>query len=87
MALRIAKEAGVPVQEFEVRNDMPCGSTIGPLVSVIGLRTVDLGCAQLSMHSIRECVELERVVLTMQDGRRGGRLAHDPSVRRVLPTL
>ncbi|KAI0049635.1 peptidase M18, aminopeptidase I [Auriscalpium vulgare] len=42
------------VQEFEVRNDMACGSTVGPFLSKLGLRTVDVGNAMLSMHSIRE---------------------------------
>ena len=32
----------------------PCGSTVGPMLSKIGIRTVDVGCAILSMHSIRE---------------------------------
>jgi len=45
---------GGAVQEFETRNDMPCGSTVGPMLSKLGMRTVDVGVAQLSMHSIRE---------------------------------
>ncbi|KAG9026967.1 hypothetical protein FS842_004966, partial [Serendipita sp. 407] len=49
----VAKRNG-SVQEFEVRNDMTCGSTVGPLLSKLGVRTVDVGLAQLSMHSIRE---------------------------------
>mmetsp|Transcript_32961 Transcript_32961/g.87444 ORF Transcript_32961/g.87444 Transcript_32961/m.87444 type:complete len:281 (+) Transcript_32961:620-1462(+) len=59
MVRELARRSAVPVlmQEFCVRNDCPCGSTIGPMVSALtGIRTVDLGIASLSMHSIRETV-------------------------------
>ncbi|KAF8076281.1 aspartyl aminopeptidase [Lyophyllum atratum] len=51
---QLVERKGGKVQEFEVRNDMACGSTVGPMLSKIGIRTVDVGNAMLSMHSIRE---------------------------------
>jgi aspartyl aminopeptidase len=51
----LCEQAGVPVQEFVVRNNMGCGSTIGPLTAAkIGVDTVDVGVPSLAMHSIRE---------------------------------
>ncbi len=50
-----AEEAEVEVQHFVSRNDMPCGSTIGPITaSGLGVHSVDVGNPMLSMHSIRE---------------------------------
>lgn len=51
----LARQNKLPIQEFCVRNDCPCGSTIGPIISTrTGVRTVDAGMPQLSMHSCRE---------------------------------
>jgi len=51
---KLIEPHGGSVQEYEVRNDMACGSTVGPFLSKLGLRTIDVGGAMLSMHSIRE---------------------------------
>ncbi|MBK8229699.1 MAG: M18 family aminopeptidase [Candidatus Eisenbacteria bacterium] len=52
---RLAQSVEVPVQRFAIRADLPCGSTIGPLVATrLGLKTVDVGNPMLSMHSCRE---------------------------------
>ncbi|MBN3455091.1 MULTISPECIES: M18 family aminopeptidase [Mycolicibacterium] len=48
-------QAGVPLQRYEHRADLPCGSTIGPMTSArTGIPTVDVGAPQLAMHSARE---------------------------------
>jgi aspartyl aminopeptidase len=50
-----AKEKQLSLQRFVSRNDIPCGTTIGPLhASLAGMPTVDVGCGQLSMHACRE---------------------------------
>ncbi|MCB1844466.1 MAG: M18 family aminopeptidase [Halioglobus sp.] len=47
--------AGVAVQSFVVRNDMACGSTIGPITAgATGIRTLDVGVPTFAMHSVRE---------------------------------
>jgi aspartyl aminopeptidase len=53
--MHICKEAEISPQEFVMRSDMPCGSTIGPITAArLGVKTIDIGAPSLGMHSIRE---------------------------------
>jgi len=61
----LARRNGIPIQEFVVRNDSLCGSTIGPMLSARGFRTVDIGAPQLSMHSAREMMGTDDVAHTL----------------------
>ena len=51
----LCQRAGVAHQVFASRNDLRCGSTIGPISAArVGIPTVDVGNPMLSMHSCRE---------------------------------
>lgn len=51
----ICEGAGVPVQHFANRSDLPGGSTLGNLSNTqVSMSSVDIGLAQLAMHSLYE---------------------------------
>lgn len=55
LMIALGQQAGIELQQYVHRTDLPCGSTIGPIVStLLGIPTVDLGNPMLSMHSARE---------------------------------
>ncbi len=62
----ICKKAGVPTQPFANRSDSPGGSTLGSIAdTLLPMNTVDIGMAQLAMHSSYEtaaCVDNEHIV-------------------------
>lgn len=53
--IELCTKAKVQHQEFLVRSDMPCSTTVGPIVATkLGILTVDIGNPMWAMHSIRE---------------------------------
>jgi aspartyl aminopeptidase len=62
---------GAEPQFFSARNDMPCGSTIGPITAArLGVRTIDVGNPMLAMHSCRETAACsDALVMTRVLGR------------------
>ena len=48
----ILKDNNLPYQDFYMRSDLPCGSTLGAISSShVSIPSVDIGIAQLSMHA------------------------------------
>jgi aminopeptidase I len=51
---RCADKVGAKLQVFQIRNDSRSGGTVGPMLSsATGMRAIDCGIPQLSMHSVR----------------------------------
>lgn len=60
----LCERAGVPVQTYANRSDMAGGSTLGNLSNVqASMHAVDVGCAQLAMHSAYETAGVRDVML------------------------
>ncbi|KAL9590758.1 MAG: hypothetical protein Q9179_007968 [Wetmoreana sp. 5 TL-2023] len=54
---RVADKCDSTLQVFQIRNDSRSGGTVGPMLSsATGMRAIDAGVPQLSMHSIRATV-------------------------------
>ena len=64
---KVCQKAGVPVQTYCNRADVPGGSTLGNIsLSHVSVPTVDIGLAQLAMHSCYETAAV-RDGLYLQD--------------------
>ena len=59
--------AGFSPQRYVSRNDLPCGTTIGPVSAArTAIRTVDVGNPMLAMHSCREVAGTRDLSLMIQ---------------------
>jgi aspartyl aminopeptidase len=67
----ICERAEVPVQHFVNRSDLPGGSTLGNISnSHVSMETVDIGLAQLAMHSLYETAgtkDLEYLIRALKE--------------------
>lgn len=55
MFIQCCELTNVPWQRYVHRNNIPCGSTIGPMSAArLGIQTVDVGNPMWAMHSVRE---------------------------------
>jgi aspartyl aminopeptidase len=72
----LCARVGVKPQNFVVRSDLGCGSTIGPISAArVGIRTVDVGNPMLSMHSCREmagAADVEPMIAVLREFYRAG---------------
>lgn len=60
----ITDKNNLELQQFQIRNDSRSGGTIGPMLATdTGARVIDVGLAQLSMHSIRATAGYKEVGL------------------------
>ena len=86
MFREVAKKMDIPTQEFAIRADGACGSTIGPIISCLtGILTVDVGTPQYSMHSIREMMGAEDAEVGYKHLL--GCLLHHPTLADQMKTM
>ena len=63
----ICERAGVPYQVYANRSDIAGGSTLGNIVNTqISMNTVDVGLAQLAMHSVYETAGANDTIFMIQ---------------------